>query len=188
MKSVTTEAVVAEQNTSDREAEQGPAGSLPPHLPAEQDGHLPTPLPPIDPVFKSFRFHASNIPPLIPSLTSSRRGRGRIVPSSKPKQRDPLVTRKPAHHYKALQELSVKRAVWMSAPLLHRVVAAGGFGDSGQGGWVDDVSLFVYFVKGEDGVHTEPTIEYDEDFLLYLDNVTPWGIDTGPANETEEFF
>ena len=109
-----------------------------------------------------------------------------MAPSSKP--RDSLVIRKPVKHYKALQDLSVKRAVWMSAPLLHRVVMAGGCGDSGQGGWVDDVSLFVYFVKGEDGVHTEPTIEYDEDFLLYLDNVTPWGIDTGPANETEEFF
>ena len=78
------EAVVAEQNsTSNPSTEQDPAGALPPHLPEDQDGqlphpsqHLPPPLSPIGLAFKSFRFQASDSPPLLPSLTSPRRGRG----------------------------------------------------------------------------------------------------------------
>ena len=179
VKSVTTEVVVAEQTTSDREAEQGPAGSLPPppHPPAEQDGHLPhppqhlpPPLPPIDLVFKSFCSQALNLPPLLPSLKSPRRVRGVTAPRPKLKPSDPLAIRKAVKYFKNLQNQNIKRAVWMSGPLLHGVVKG-----VCPGGWVDDVSVFVSFVDSEDGLHTEPDFVYDEDFLLYLDHSTPFG-------------
>ena len=104
-----------------------------------------------------------------------------LRPKLKPS--DPLMARKPVKYYEALQNQSVKRAVWMSTILLHRVVKAGSCGDSGQGGWLDDVSNFVYFVHSEDGPHTEPTIVYDDDFF---DLPAPWGTDTGPGKNILE--
>ena len=103
-----------------------------------------------------------------------------MAPRPKIKSSDPLVIRKAVKYYNTQQNQNIKRAVWMSTPLLHRVVKG-----VCHAGWVDDVSLFVSFVDGEDGLHTEPEFVYDEDFLLSLDHSTPFGTDAGPGRAEE---
>ena len=62
-----------------------------------------------------------------------------------PKPSDPLVMRKPEKYLKTMQNQNIERAVWMSTPLLKRVMS-----DGGQGGWVGAVSLFVRFDEDSD--------------------------------------
>ena len=131
------------------------------------------PLQPIGQLFKSFRFQVSSLQPSPPSLTSTPRRASRVMapPWRWPKPSDPLVMRKPEKYLKTMQNQNIERAVWMSTPLLKRVMS-----DGGQGGWVGVVSQFVRFVDWDLGLYTEPSIVFDDDSDLSDPGIT----DTAP--------
>ena len=118
------------------------------HLSVKQAAHHPhpsqhlLPLQPVRQLFKSFCFKVSSLQPSLPSLSSPPRRASRVMapPWRWPKPSDPLVMRKPEKYLKTMQNQNIERAVWMSTPLLKRVMS-----DGGQGGWVGAVSLFVRF-------------------------------------------